>query len=600
MTRWRQLVCLVTLGLAGDLSAQPPPNILLIVTDDQGYGDLSLHGNTAVETPHLDRLGRESMRFDNFHATSVCATTRASLLTGKNHYQVGVWGVHISRDYLHLDELTLADYLQAAGYHTGFIGKWHSGRAPAWMPWNRGFDDAWVASLYKHVDTPVSRNGKAMQLDGLADDTFTELAIDFMRENRDQPFSLMLSYMSIHTPLEAPQELVRKYKARGQSEYFAELNAMLEHLDANIGKLMGYLDRSGLRENTIVVFISDNGPVHRSRATNRKLSRDEIQLRSPQNLRGSKGHIWQNALRVPCFISWPKKIQPSQIEAFTDVTDLFPTLLQIARVPEAEEIEGVTGRSLVPFLAGRQTRWPDNREFYRPGWQVSLNGYMRQNNVLVDKNDLLYEPQIGAWRNGPFKLVKTAKNEFFLYNLEDDPREREDILSEHPEMAKSMQKKLQDAFEQTVAYPTSFEHPRFHIGHLEYDRYERVGRNLSGSEIPFGGGVRMTGGLRADIHGSLNWKNPGDSQTVPVEVVTPGRYKVTIEAEEPVENAEFLLTVGDSEIRSPLRQIGGKWTLGEVDLEVGEHDLTLELVSNAPGENRPFKELELIVFTNQS
>ncbi|MEM1221872.1 MAG: sulfatase-like hydrolase/transferase [Verrucomicrobiota bacterium] len=591
-----KLVCGLFLILTTALYGQQPPNLLLIVTDDQGYGDLSLHGNSAVETPNLDRFGRESMRFEGFHTTAVCATTRASLLTGKNHYEVGVWGVHISRDYVHLEERTIADELKSAGYHTGFIGKWHSGRAPAWMPWNRGFDQAWVASLYKHYDTPISYNGKAMQGKGWADDSLTELAVNYMQARGKEPFFLMLSYMSIHTPLEAPEEKILKYKAKGQSDYFASLNAMLEHMDANIGKLLAYLDRSGLRDNTIVIFISDNGPVHKSRATNRKLPRDEIQQRSPQNYRGIKGHIWQNALRVPCFINWPGKIKPAQIEAFSDVTDLFPTLLELARVRPSEEITRLTGRSLVPFLAGMQTSWPDTREFYRPGWEVSLNGYMRKNDVLVNKHDLLYEPQVGAWRYGPLKLVKTAKNEFFLYDLENDPSERNDILSEHPELTQALKQKLQNAFQTAIDQPNSFAHPRFHIGHPEYDSYERVGRNLSGSEIPFGGGTRMTGGVEADIHGSLNWKNPGDSQTIPVEVVTPGNYTMLVEAEEPVEGATLKITVGRNSVKAPLRREGSVWSLGSIQLETGEQDLTIELVENAPGSNKPFKELELLKF----
>ncbi|MEM9446157.1 MAG: sulfatase-like hydrolase/transferase [Verrucomicrobiota bacterium] len=580
------------LTLSSTLQANKP-NLLLIVTDDQGYGDLSLHGNTVLDTPHLDKLGQESMRFESFHTTPVCATTRASLLTGKNHLKVGVWGVHISRDYLHLRENTLAQILKDTGYATGFIGKWHCGRAPAWMPWNRGFDEAWVADLYNHYETPISYNGRALKTKGWADESFTNLAIDFIKKQK-QPFFLMLNYMSIHTPLEAPETSIQKHRDKGQSEYFSTLNGMIEYLDFNIGRLVHSLETSGLRKDTVIVFISDNGPIHKTKSNKHRLTREEIRLRCPQKYKGVKGNIWQNALRVPCFISWPGKIDPGSIDAFTDVTDLFPTLLDLANAKLPQNGETIDGLSLNPFLQGQQTSWPEKRDFYRPHWTISLSGSMQKNNVLVSKNTLKFDTQIGAWRHGPYKFVK-VKKEYSLYDISKDPSEKTNIMSDHPELADKMKAQLKMAFEDVVQHPRSFIHPRFHIGHPVYDTYDQVGGNLSGSQIPCGGGIQMSGNVKADIHSSLNWKESGDSQTIPVEVITGGEYEVRIDAPGSCQGTKLMVTVGDSILKGTLKQAGTEWKLGTLKLKEGAQDLTIHLIQKS----KDFSILRMINFIKQ-
>ncbi|MEM6911194.1 MAG: sulfatase-like hydrolase/transferase [Verrucomicrobiota bacterium] len=597
MIRFLCLLSLLDLAPWAVLSGQPP-NILLILTDDQGYGDLALHGNTVARTPHLDRLGQQSMRFDQFHVTPVCATTRASLLTGKNHLDVGVWGVHVSRDYLHLDEVTVADVLQERGYDTGYIGKWHSGRAPAWMPWHRGFADGWVADLYQHHQTEVSHNGSSVQLKGWADESLTQLAMDYIDE-RERPFFLMLSYLSIHTPIEAPASLTRKYREAGHSPYFSELNGMLENLDAQIGRLLAHLDQKGLSEETVVIFTSDNGPIHRDRTQDSKLAGPEIALRCPQRLKGVKGNIWQNALRVPCFIRWPGKIRPATIEALTDVTDLFPTLLDLAGVGQTKAREDLAGLSLVPFLAGRQEAWPQPRELFRSHWEVSLQGPMNKHNVLVDKHDLQYDSQIAAWRKGPYKFVQLRSKSLSLYDVMEDPREKEDLLAAQPELAAELARKTEAAFRESVARPHSFVHPRFHIGHPEYDRYARVGGNLRGSQIPCGGGIRMTGGVRAENLWSENWKAAGDSQTFPVEVVTAGRYQVFLEARGGKAGATFRLEIGSASLENQVQALGDRRALGTIQLATGMQEMTLSLVEPPPGGQKPFEQLRVIELRKQ-
>lgn len=574
------------------LAANERPNLLLIVSDDQGYGDLSLHGNTVIETPNLDRLGENSVRFDHFHTTPVCATTRASLLTGKNHHTVGVWGVHEGKDYLALDEKTIADILSEHGYRTGFIGKWHSGRSPAWMPWNRGFDQAYVSSLYKHKNTPISHNGKAIHLKGWADESFTDLAIQFIDRKEKKPFFLMLSMLTPHGPIEAPEEYVNKYLKKGLSLHFSKLNGMIEFMDKNIGRLLSHLDESGMRDNTVIVFISDNGSTKKTE--NGVLTDEEWDLRRPLGLRGNKGNIYENAMRVPCFIHWQNKIKPAIIKSFTDVTDLFPTILDLAQVKQKKD-PSVTGKSWLPFLSGKQTQWPEAREFFRPYWTAFWKEGWDKQGPFPEKSAMKYPNQINAWIQEPYKLI-FYRGRYKLFHLKEDPQENKDLSKQFPKLVESLSQKMKQAYLKMHSDKDTYTQPRFHIGHSEYDLCERVGLNLRGSEIPFCTGTSATGNVIIQSHNSANWKAVGDSQTIPVDVTESGTFRVLLDLSKPTNEVQYSLSIGDSSIQRSLKKENGQWTLGNIKLKAGQQDLTLAIESMPQGVPIAFNKLNHILF----
>ena len=592
----KQLIIILTLLWCPALGfGQDQPNLLLIVCDDLGYGDLSLHGNPMSETPHIDALGRDSVRMDHFHTTPVCSTSRTELLTGRNHILAGVWGVHLSRDYMHLDEVTLADALKANGYYTAMMGKWHSGRSPAWMPWNRGFDDAWVAALYKHQNTPVSHNGQAKKLKGWADDSLTDLAIEVMTQERDQPFFVMLSYLSPHGPIEAPQHLVHKYEAKGCSNDFARLNGMIEMVDNNVGRLMSTLKAQQLDKDTIVIFISDNGSTRK--AEKMKLGQDEWAMRQ-QGLKGNKGNIWQNAMRAPCFVRWDGTFKPSVQSAFTTISDIFPTVLDFCGSKAVKCAGPLQGISWKPLLKGGSGPWPARREFFRSYWNVFKDRSWKQNFVLGSAAEIPEQEQIFAWYEGDHKLVQYRRQKPMLFDLSKDPGEQHNIASSHPERVKRHREKMRAAYGELLLNPRSYRQPRFHIGHRQHDAVERVGLNLRGSEIPTCGAVATTGGVTIGSHASSGYSASGDSQTILVDVVKAGPYKVVLDLSKPSAGAKMAVKVGQRQMEGELSS-SRKVDLGVIDLLEGHQDLTLKLVSLPVGKKRAFEKISHIHFQSQ-
>lgn len=585
MCRWLSLMF-----MAFSLSAFAQPNILLIVTDDQGYGDLSLHGNTMLETPNLDKLGEQSMRFENFHVAPCCAPTRASLFTGRNHHEAGVWGVHWARDYMHLDEVTIAEVLRDAGYDTGMIGKWHSGRAGAWLPWNRGFNEAWTSHLYHHHNTHVSHNGKLIETSGYADAELTDIAIDFVNKDREgQPWFLHMAYMTPHAPWVAPEEYVDKYKAKGCSDLLALLNGMIEHMDVQIGRLLESVDA----ENTLVIFMSDNGPIHKSEVAG-TLHDEEAVLRNPAKLRGVKGNIWENSTRVPLFIRWSGEVKPAQNMALTDVTDLFPTLVEIADADIPDSGKKLAGRSLIPLMKG-QAEWSEPRELYKPYWRPFWNeGW--SNDGAVNLADIEYDNQLSAFYSEPYKLVSYRGQKPQLFNLDDDRGETTNIAAQHPELVQCMERKMRQAYDSMTESERCWQQPRFHIGHPEYDQYETVGGYLAGSVIPFCSSVKDEGNVVCKSHDSSGWKTTGDAQTLLVDVVTPGAYQVFVEAKYLAKDTQVQLQVGISSLDIKLPKGKGEIPVGSIDLKKGPQDLRFSILSVPAGDKDAIKQLKTIRF----
>ena len=204
------------------------PNFILIQMDDLGWSDLGIHGNTMVDTPNIDKLGHESVRFNQFYVNPCCAPSRASLLTGRHFLRTGVSHVHGGKDYLHLEEKTIGDAFKIGGYKTGMWGKWHSGHTDGYFPWERGFDTAYMAQLYKHHESNGQLNGKYVSHGAWADEVLIDRAIDFMKTHKGQPFFCYISSLTCHSPLDAPEVFVEKLKKKQLSDSLATLYAMIE------------------------------------------------------------------------------------------------------------------------------------------------------------------------------------------------------------------------------------------------------------------------------------------------------------------------------------------------------------------------------------
>ncbi|HID77682.1 MAG TPA: N-acetylgalactosamine 6-sulfate sulfatase [Planctomycetaceae bacterium] len=415
-------------GTTGE--AHRRPNVLVILADDLGYGDLSSFGAEDIDTPHLDRLVASGMKLTQFYANSpVCSPTRASLLTGCYPDAVGVPGVirtHARNSWGYLDPQVplLPAVLKAAGYRTAMVGKWHLGLAEPNLPNSRGFDSfhGFLGDMMddyfnhrRHGINYMRRNRQQIDPPGHATDLFTRWACQWL-EGQDgrQPFFLYLAYNAPHSPIQPPQEYLARYHARHPDvpPKRARFAALVEHLDAGVGQVLQALERSGRAGNTLVLFSSDNGGAEYFGSDNGPLA-------------GGKQEMLEGGIRVPAAAVWPGRIRPgSSCDRVALTMDLFATICQAANASIDHPIDG---RSILDTLLGKPQP-PEDRYLF---W-VRLEGGRRYGG----------QPYYAA-RHGDWKLLQNSPSEpFRLYHLAEDPTERSDLASRHPDVAARLKKAL--------------------------------------------------------------------------------------------------------------------------------------------------------------
>lgn len=335
------------------------PNILLILVDDMGYGDFGIYNQDLSRTPALDELAGESVCFTQHYSGScVCAPARAALLTGRYPHRTGAIDTFEGRglDRLALDEVTLADALRAAGYATGLVGKWHLGALdPRYHPNARGFDEfvGFRGGWQDYYRWRLDANGAPRQSDGrYLTEAFTEEAVSFIRRHRSEPFFLHLTYNAPHFPLQAPEADVAPFAERGLfTEAVSTIYGMLLNMDRGVGRILEELDRLGLRENTIVLFTSDNGPQFSGRGAH-------CTTRYNCGFNGAKGHVYEGGIRVPMLLRWPAGLGTSGVyDGLAHFTDWYPTLLSMAGVAPRRGLR-LTGTTSLPCCEGSSPTTP--------------------------------------------------------------------------------------------------------------------------------------------------------------------------------------------------------------------------------------------------
>jgi arylsulfatase A len=272
--------------------------VLLVLTDDQGWGDVRSHGNDRIDTPVMDRIAAEGARFSRFFVSPLCAPTRAALLTGRDHLRTGATWVTHRREVLRAEEVTIAEVFSAAGYATGCFGKWHNGAQFPVNPAGQGFQEFFGflgGGCHNYFDALLKHDEKTIQTKGYITDVLTDAAIRFIEKHQDRPFFCYVPYNACHSPFQVPDRYFDKYKNRGFNDKDAAVYGMVENIDDNLGRLLDKLDELDLDERTIVVFLTDNGPNG---------------ARFNDGMRGTKGSVHEGGVRVPCFIRWKAHITP--------------------------------------------------------------------------------------------------------------------------------------------------------------------------------------------------------------------------------------------------------------------------------------------------
>jgi arylsulfatase A len=498
-------------------AAAERPNILLIISDDQGYGDLSLHGNPHVTTPSLDRFATNSIQFERFFVSPVCAPTRASLLTGRSSLRTGARNVTRGGETMRSEEVTIAEALHGAGYRNGYFGKWHNGEHFPYTPQGQGFDDVFGFNLghwNNYFDTTLKRDGKPEKTRGFITDVLTEEALKFIEANHARPFFCYLAYNVPHSPFQCPDRYFDKYKRAGLNDYLASVYGMVENMDENIGRVLAKLDELKLRENTIVIFMSDNGPNG---------------ARYNAGMRGVKGTLHEGGMRVPFFLSWPAKFkQPRVVREIAGHIDVFPTLLDLCGVAMPKTLPQ-DGRSLIPLLEGRTNGWPDRVLFQQ--WQAGPRA-----------------DRTGSLRTQRLRLVNDG-NGWELFDMQRDPEEKRDASADFPEEKRRLVAAYEQWWKEIKAGMPMPWPPPIQIGHSEENPIE-----LPVPQSEFSGELRFNG-KHPNNAWLTNWTSTDSRVEWKLDVVRSGTYAVSLSylCREADAGARIRVTASDSSIEAMTR-----------------------------------------------
>lgn len=509
-------------------AAASPPNVVILLADDQGWGDLATNGNTSVSTPNIDSLARDGVKLDRFFVCPVCSPTRAEFLTGRYHPRGGVSGVSTGQERLNIEEKTLADAFKVAGYATGAFGKWHNGSQWPYHPNARGFDEYYgftSGHWGEYFDPPLDHNGRPVRGKGYIVDDLTNHAIEFITKNKGKPFLCYLPYNIPHSPWAVPDEYWQRFKSKAISQRGIDPNkevidetrcvlAMTENLDWNVGRVLKHLDTLKLSSNTIVVYFSDNGP---------------NSLRWNGSMKGKKGSTDEGGVRSPFMIRWPGKIPAGKtVKEIAGAIDLLPTLCALSGVKRMGD-RPLDGRDLTPLLTGTAKQWPDRMIFSTWGGNVSV----RTQRHRLDNADAVFD-------------------------MITDPGQTQDIATQKPDIAEKLTK-ARMAFRMEIlgsadrpakgkgkaGKPNKIMDARpYTVGYAEFPRSPLPARDGE----PQGGVKRSAGAPNCSYF--VNWKTKEDTMTWNIDVHTTGDYEVEIEYTCPESDAgaEIELSHGNNKL----------------------------------------------------
>jgi len=496
--------------------SQNRPNVILIMTDDQGYGDITSHGNLTLKTPNIDKIAQEGARLDNFHVSPVCAPTRASLLTGRYHIRTGVVHVKGNLDVLRSDELTIAELFKQHGYKTGYFGKWHNGYHYPNHPNGQGFDEffGFLGGHFPNYFNPtLDHNSNEIKTTGFITDIFTDKAIDWIKENKNAPFFCYIPYNAPHTPCQVEDNYFDKYAAMGFDDKTASIYGMVENLDDNIGKIHEVLSELDLEENTIIVFLTDNGP--------------NTAERFNAGMKGHKTHVDEGGVRVPLFIKWKNKIpaglMSTQLSAHIDI---LPTLADLCNIPLPEYLE-LDGANLSKYLLNDQQAHFDR----------TIYTHFYFGNKL--------QPKKGTARTQQYRYVLNPKEEG-LYDMINDPGQEKNILKSKPKEFEKLKKAYSDWF-----FDVSKNWKLENLIPVGYDAFPVC--HLNAVEASLTGDIRFKG--RGFVNDWIvNWVNTEDDITWDVDFATSGRYHFTLEYQCPQQDlgSEIVLSVEGKSLKKTI------------------------------------------------
>lgn len=572
----RAVLLLAGLFLAG-CADQPttdgnlPPNVILIMTDDQGYGDFGFMGNPVINTPNLDAMYERSATMERFHVSPVCAPTRANLMTGRHNYRTRAIDTYIGRAMMETEEVTIAEILSDAGYSTGIFGKWHLGDSYPLRAQDQGFQEVLVhrgggigqpsdppGGERKYTDPILFHNGEETQMSGYCTDVYFDAAMEFLdaNESSDKPSFIYLPTNAPHGPFgDVPEELYRKYMEMDlrpvmvgdasdeEYEQFRDVTArkfaMIENVDQNIGRLFERLKANGTYENTLVMFLVDNGPNG---------------VRYVRELRGAKGGINEGGIRSPFLAHWPSQLTPGTTsDRVSAHYDVLPTVLEATGTAIPAEL-ALDGRSFFPLLKGEETTWLDRTMYVQ--WHRGDVPVRYRKFAAIGQQYKLLHPDFDS-------DTPPADLSFELYDLQADPGEKNDLAASMPEVVDRMRGEYDAWFDDVGSTrPDNYAPPRMQIGtpHETTTVLTRQDwRNISGNHWG---------------DGSLgNWL---------VQFAEAGNYDIRILFKPASSDGTLDVTIGSFQKSTPIKAGATEVNLVSAALNAGDTEVNAALTFGAP------------------
>lgn len=479
--------------------------MIVIITDDQGYGDIAAHGNPDIKTPGLDALHAESVRLTNFHVDPTCSPTRAALQTGRYSTRVGVWLTYGGRNHLRKDEVTLADAFKESGYKTAMFGKWHLGDNYPFRPQDRGYDhtlihgggvvgetpDYWNNDYY---DDTYFLNGEPKQVEGYCTDVWFREAGNWIEENKDEPFFMYLATNAPHGPSHVPMKYVQPYLDAGIPRSRAVFYGMIQVIDENLIRLRQRLKDLEIAEDTMIVFLTDNGT---TRGYEPGENPEYPKTGYNAGMRGKKSSAYDGGHRAAGFVHWPngKLAQGTDVPQLTAHIDLMPTLIELCNLDMPKRVK-FDGTDLTSLLRGKAGSWPDRTLFVHH--QGRFGQFVGDGPLIKDKD---YAVMTQQWR-----LVGDE-----LYDIGEDPGQRIDVSADNSKVVKKLREAYEDWWE--AISEGSEAYVPFVIDSSKQDVYTLSSQNWHGDTVPYS--QRM---VRSGMEGNGFWA---------VDILESGSYEIS-------------------------------------------------------------------------
>jgi arylsulfatase A-like enzyme len=452
---WIVLILIVWAGVSVEAQSLKGsrPNIILVMTDDQGMGDLSCLGNPVLQTPNLDKFYEKSTRFQEFHVSPTCAPTRSAIMSGRHEFRNGVTHTVNERELMALSTTTMPQLLQGAGYETGIFGKWHLGDIDEYQPYNRGFSEVFIhgaggiGQSYpgscadfppnqinegRYFDNAILHNDQIVNTKGFCTDVFFQAALGWIKKQHKSktPFFAYISTNAPHGPMLAPEKNKKRFLDMGYDENTAGRYGMIENIDENFGLLVQKLDEWKAWDNTLVIFMTDNGQAGRSG----KLNSKSVKMYTA-GFKTGKGSPEEGGTHVPAFWRWKGVLgEGTDISALTAHIDIYKTFCELADVIIPNDIQEIDGRSLLPLLENPNTDWPDRELFIHVGrWGK-------------DKDPNLFKFKKCAVRTQRWRFV----NNNALYDIKNDPFESTNVIDQFPEVVEKLRNSYEQWWEKTL------------------------------------------------------------------------------------------------------------------------------------------------------